>query len=94
VSWLCNLSIRSRTFLLVGIALAIMLAVFGFLSLRAWQEENDRLVVERLRLAQLLALHIDDHVAESLTLLERAAASEGFDLSDADPEPERRALRE
>ncbi len=92
--WLRNLPLLTRTVLLVTVGLAIILTVPGFLSVRALQESTNRVLAERLRLAQLVAAHIDDHVAEALALLERAAASEGFDLTDADPEPERRALRE
>jgi len=92
--WLQNLPIRLRTFLMVGIGLAIILGIFGFLSVRALVETTDRVLAERLRLAELVALDIDDDVSQPLALLERAATSEGFDLTDADPEPERRALRE
>jgi putative nucleotidyltransferase with HDIG domain len=79
---------------MVGIGLAIILGIIGVLSVRALQESTDRVLAERLRLAELVALHVDDHVSQTLALLERAATSEGFDLSDADPEPERRALRD
>lgn len=94
MSWLSNYSIRKRVFLMVGIGLAFILTLLVFFSIEALQKSADRTLTERLSVARLVAGHIDDHIADTLSLLERAAASKGFDLTDADPAPERRTLRE
>lgn len=83
ITWLMRFSLRTRTLLLVLSGLTVTLAATGFLGVRALQESTDRVLAERLRLAELTALHKDDRVAEALPLLERTAASGGFDLTDA-----------
>lgn len=46
------------------------------------------------RMARLVAQQIDDEIMEALSALERAVASESFDLVDGDPQPERHILRD
>ena len=94
MSWLRNYSIRTRVFLMVSISLALILTVLVFFSMGTLQDSTDRVLTERSSMAHLIAGHIDNHIADIFTLLERAAESKGFDLTDADPAPERRTLRE
>lgn len=92
--WLRAFPLLTRTLLLVIVGLLFTLSLFGYLSVRTLRESTDRVFTERLRQAQLVAAYMDDHVASAFYLLERAVATEGLNLEDADLAPERRALRE
>jgi signal transduction histidine kinase/cytochrome b subunit of formate dehydrogenase len=87
-------SLQWRVMLLVTIGLAGILAAFSVSSFLAVNESIDRTLEERQALAEATAGHVDYVVRQGLQVLEEAAASDGFDLLDADPEPERQLLRQ
>lgn len=86
-------SLQWRVMILVTIGTAGIMAAFAFSSLLAVNESIGRTLDERRALAQVTADHIDYMVRQDLRALEETAASEGFDLEDLDPEPERQALQ-
>ncbi len=78
---------------MVAIGLAGILAAFAVSSLLAVNESIDRALEERQALAETTAGHVDYVLTHNLKMLNEVAFAEGFDLEDADPEPEQRALR-
>ncbi len=86
-------SLQWRVMILVTIGTAGILAVFAFSSLLAVNESIGRTLDERRALVQATASHVDYMVRQGLRALEETTVSEGFDLEDLDPEPERQVLQ-
>lgn len=89
-----SLSLGKRIALLVALSLALVLALFGFLSLRSLQASSERELRARLVAAQLSAHHIDNFLRLYLDMLHRSARTQPLDLDDGDREPERRFLEQ
>src|SRR3990172_743090 len=83
----------ARPLLIAAMMLTVLLTGLGFFGMQVLQDNTDRMLTERLNVARLVAMHVDDHIGATLAALERAALSEDLDLTDADWRPERRALR-
>lgn len=86
-------SLQWRIMLLVTIGIVAILVAFSIISMLAVSESIDRSVDERRALAEATGGHVDYVVRQSLEALDEIPFGDGFDLEDADPEPERRALR-
>jgi signal transduction histidine kinase/cytochrome b subunit of formate dehydrogenase len=86
-------SLHVRVMILVTIGIAAIMAAFSISSFMAVNESIDRSLDERRALAQATARHVDYALRQDLKALEEASFGDGFDLSDSDPEPERRALQ-
>ena len=86
-------SLLWRVMTLVVFGMTLALAAFGVASLLAVNESRDHTLDERLALARAAAGHVDYVVRQSLGTLDGLALAEGFDMQDADPGPERQALR-
>lgn len=82
-----RLTLGKRIALLVVLGLAVVISLFGFLSLRGLRESSDRALQERLMAAQLTAHHIDSFLNLYLDMLAQAAGDENLDLSNPDPAP-------
>lgn len=80
-----NLTLGKRIALLVALGLALVISLFGFLSLRGLQESSDRAVQERLVSAQLTARHIDDFLKLYLDVMAQAVDAESSSLRSPDP---------
>ncbi len=88
-----KLPLRTRALFLGLAGLLAVLGLAGYLSTRALRENTERILAERMLLAEQLATHVDHHLEETFALLEETSQREGFDLGDASLEPERHALQ-
>ncbi|MDP2948240.1 MAG: HAMP domain-containing protein [Chloroflexota bacterium] len=86
-------SLQWRVLTLVTIGLAVILGAFSVTSLLAVDESTDRALAEREALAETTAGHVDYVITQNLRALDEVPFAEGFDLEDADTQPERDALR-
>ncbi len=85
--------LQTRIFVLIGVGVVVPLVALGsasWSSLRALRVLVDD---ERRLLAASFAEHLDDVVRGTLELLQGVATASGVDPGDADPGPERAALR-
>ncbi|MDP2675634.1 MAG: cache domain-containing protein, partial [Dehalococcoidia bacterium] len=82
-----------RVMILVAIGMAGVLVALTMSALLPVNRSIDRTLDERRGLALITARQADFVVRQGLQVLEEAALSEGFDLRDPDPAPERSALR-
>jgi signal transduction histidine kinase len=87
-------SLAFRLVVLVVIGVAIVLGVFSISAVLAVQDSIDRTLQGRLVLARTLAEQVDYVLDRDMGRLQSLSFAEGFDLSDGDPEPEQRALRD
>ncbi|MBI5936148.1 MAG: GAF domain-containing protein [Chloroflexi bacterium] len=77
--FLRRLSIRNRILVFATLTGIFALALFGAIGMNAVQRDADRALDERLQLAQLIALHVDDHVAQILAVMKNVAQMDGLD---------------
>jgi signal transduction histidine kinase len=87
-------SLAFRLVVLVVISVAIVLGVFSISAVLAVQDSIDRTLQGRLVLARTLAEQVDYVLDRDMGRLQALSFAEGFDLSDGDPGPEQRALRD
>ncbi|MBI2862788.1 MAG: HAMP domain-containing protein, partial [Chloroflexi bacterium] len=82
-----RLGLQARVMLLIGLAQLITLVVFGTISIRAVRESTDRMLQERLVMAQIIAQHADYVLQKNLAHLQDAAS-----LNAGTPWPEAQRL--
>src|SRR3990172_7797639 len=82
-----------RVMLLVAIGMAGVVAALTVSAILPVNQSIDRTLDERRALARITALQVDFVVQQGMQTLEGATLSEGFDMGDADPGAEQRALR-
>ena len=87
-----RMTLGRRIALLVVLGLAVVLFLFGFLSLRGLQESSDRALHERLVAAQLTARHIDNFLELYLSFLDQIGQTANLDLYDQDLSSEKQLL--
>ncbi len=85
--------LRRRMIVLVAIGLTVMLLLFGLIGARAIGESIERTLRERLVMAELTAVHLDQTLAQALYQVELAASSSTINLTDNDLAPEKQMLR-
>lgn len=84
-------TLRRRLATLLAQWLAVFLVVWGAISLAALAWLRQEVLADRLRLARVVALHLESGLADSLRALERAASDLG--VLDAGAAPRLRSLR-
>jgi len=77
-------SLGKRIALLVVLGLAVVLTVFGVISLRGLRQSTDRALNERLMAAQLTAHHIDSLLGLYLEILSQSTSSGEVDPDNLD----------
>ncbi len=82
-----------RVTILVAIGMAGVLVALTITALLPVNRSIDRTLDERRSLALITARQADFVVRQGMQTLEEATLTNGFDLRDADPAPERSALR-
>jgi PAS domain S-box-containing protein len=87
-----RLGLQARITALTIIGLAAMFVAIGFIGLRVQAASMDVVLEQRKVLAEMVSAHVEHHTSDLLAALAQSAAEPGFDLSDADPTPERAAL--
>ena len=90
--FLRHISIRNRILIFATLAAIFALALLGAIGMNAVQGEADRVLAERLQFAQLIALQVDDHIANIFVAMETTAQIEGLDPTDNDSALEKEAL--
>lgn len=91
---LFRISLRKKTFALVAALVVLVLFLFSLVGVRAVEQSTQRMLQERLAMAELAAAHVDHILSLAQRELARAAASPAINLADGDGEPEERLLRE
>ncbi|MHB8872066.1 MAG: sensor histidine kinase [Myxococcaceae bacterium] len=87
-------SLRPRVLILVGIGVLLPAAVLGVLGAESLDELTDRTLAERGRWARFAADRLEQVLRYDLEMLQGVSAAPRVNLEDADPEPERGALRQ
>ncbi|MCL4464752.1 MAG: ATP-binding protein [Chloroflexi bacterium] len=92
--WIADLSLQQRIVALVTLGIVTMLGLFVVLGTQALQQTTERILKERLVMAELVSRHIDQVLHEGTAQLEAIGQSDAIDLEDGDLEPEKRLLKE
>ena len=90
--FLRHISIRNRILIFATLAAIFALALLGAIGMIAVQEEADRALAERLQLAQLIARHVDDHIAHILAVMKNVAQMDGLDPTNGNLASKNEAL--
>lgn len=89
-----SVGLQLRIGLLAILGLSVAFGAFAFLGLRAVEEFSAQIQNERLAVARSIAGELDRSLDHTLHMLALAAARDGVDPADDDPEPERHALHD
>jgi HAMP domain-containing protein len=89
-----RLGLQARLTIWTVLSLLGVFVIMGFIGLRNQAASLDVLLEQRLALAQTIAVHVDYHIGYMLAELDEVTLEEGFDLTDNNLEPERKALAE
>jgi len=92
LGWLRDIPIRRRLLLSFSGGLVGLLTIITLLWVKTSQYHIQREMDDHIHLVQVIAYHVDDHLERHGRGLLQTAAM--IDISDDDPQPERRALQE
>ncbi|MBI4321778.1 MAG: HAMP domain-containing protein [Chloroflexi bacterium] len=87
-------SLLKKHIVFILIALVVTLGSFGFWSLYALQESTQEVLRERLVIAEMAALHIDEHLSAAAQVIRDIASTSAISFSSSDLESQKAALRE
>jgi signal transduction histidine kinase len=87
-------ALRFRVYVLLGLGVVGPAALLGLAYLARMRELDARLIAGRQYAAGAVAAQLDQELNQALETLQRAASAPRVDLEDANPEPERAALRD
>ena len=87
-------SLKRKIMLVVALGMLLMFAALGISSWLAMDEATDRVLQERLVLAQTTAGYLDHELQQDLARLENVSFAPGLDIAGGNLDPARAVLRD
>lgn len=90
--WVLHLGLWPRMALAISLGFLALFATFAILGERALQDSTDRLLKERLVIAQMAARQLDERLQQATAQLQQAQRFVGFDPANPDRSAEAHVL--